>query len=72
MRTWIDVLKIAIIEEDMEKLMLLADDIPTTKDIDLANEACALIGEAIKLATEKKNLLRGEMAKLKAAQHYLR
>lgn len=70
MKTWIDELKIAIIEEDMDKMMLLADDIPTTDDIDLANEACALISEAVKLASEKKTLLRGEMDKLKAAKRY--
>lgn len=72
MKKWVHELKIAVIEEDMDKLMLLADSIPTTRDVDLAKEACALISEAVKLATEKKTLLQGEMAKLKAAKQYFR
>lgn len=70
MKNWINELKFAIIEEDMDKLMLLADDIPTTDDIDLANEACGLIQDAVNLATQKKTLLRAEMSKLKTAQKY--
>lgn len=72
MKTWVDSLRIAIVEEDMEKLVALSEDIPKTDDVELAQEACALIEEAVKLATEKKTLLSLELSKLKAAQRYLR
>lgn len=71
MREWTHNLKIAIIEEDMDKLVELSNHIPQTDDIDLAVEASALIQEAVKLAQEKKSILSAEMMKLNKAKHYL-
>lgn len=71
MRDWIEELKIAIIEENMDRLIALSDDIPKTDDIDLAVKASALMQEAIKLAQEKKSILNSEMEKLNKAKHYL-
>ncbi len=70
MKQWTKDLKFAIIEEDMEKIIALSEDIPQTTDIELAKEACILIEQAVKLATEKKNILRSEMSKLKNARKY--
>ncbi len=71
MREWINELKIAIIEEDGEKLINLAENIPTTDDVDLAIEASTLMQEAIKFAQEKKINISNELAKLKKAKGYL-
>ncbi len=72
MKQWIDKLRIAIIEEDMDTLMLLSEDIPMTKDIELATQACNLIEQAVRLATQKKLQLGAEINKLKTAQKYFK
>ncbi len=72
MKKWVDELKIAIIEEDMDKILLLSEHIPQTKDVELATEACALIEKAVQIAQEEKALLSQEMAKLRNAKKYLR
>ncbi len=72
MKAWVNTLKIAIIEEDIEQIMALSENIPKTDDVTLANEACTLIEQAIALANQKKSLLRTEMNKLKTAQKYFK
>lgn len=72
MKEWIQKFKIAIIEEDMDKISTLSSNIPTTKDTDLAVIASALIKEAINLCKNEKINLSAEMAKLKKAKQYLR
>ncbi len=72
LKKWTKELNIAIMEENMEKIMLLADNIPETKDVKLAQEACNLIEQAINLANKKKLLLRAEMNKLKTVQKYFK
>ncbi len=71
MKKWVNDLKFAIIEEDIDKIMLLSEHIPQTEDTELASEACALIEQAIAMAQREKVFLSGEMAKLRNAKKYL-
>lgn len=71
MKVWSKKLKIAIIERDMDKLEELSHDIPQTKDIELGNEALALMKQAMQIIEEEKENTREEMQKLKAARKYV-
>ncbi len=70
MKQWIQELKIAIIEKDGDELIELSENIPTTDNIDLANEALLLIKEAVKFAQNEKIKINQEMTKLKKAKGY--
>lgn len=71
MKKWLNDLKIAIIEEDVDKVISMFEHMPNTDDIALATTACALIQEAICLVEKNKNILSEQMLKIKSAKHYL-
>ncbi len=68
--TWNDELKIAIVEGDTTKIGTLTQTLPKYKTKESAEEALALITEAIKLIDERKQETLKSMNKLKQAKSY--
>ena len=69
--TWLNELKVAIIEEDIIKIGSLTKEIPSYDSKQKAEEALALIGEAIKLVDDKKQQTLASMSKIKQTKSYL-
>jgi len=69
--TWLNSLKIAIIEEDIIKISSLTKKLPNYTSKQRAEEALALIGEAIKLVDNKKIETLESMNKIKQTKAYL-
>lgn len=69
--SWINDLKIAIIEEDIEKITSIADSLPKFQDINDAKEALNLIREAIKIVENKKEETLDIMNKIKKTKAFL-
>lgn len=69
--SWINDLKIAIIEEDIEKITSIADSLPKFQDINDAKEALNLIREAIKIVKNKKEETLDIMNKIKKTKAFL-
>ncbi len=68
---WLNSLKIAIIEEDIVKIGVLIEKIPKYEVKEEAQEALALVGEAIKLVDHKKSEILANMNKIKQTKVYL-
>jgi len=69
--SWINDLKIAVIEEDIENITAIADSLPKFKDINEAKEALNLIQEAIKIVKSKKEETLDIMNKIKQTKAFL-
>ncbi|HIP30885.1 MAG TPA: hypothetical protein EYG93_01495 [Sulfurospirillum arcachonense] len=69
--TWLNSLKIAIIEEDITKIGTLTKELPNYDSKQEAEEALALIGEAIKLVDSKKQKTLEAMKKIKQTKVFL-
>lgn len=69
--TWLNSLKIAIIEEDITKIETLTKELPNYDSKQEAEEALALIGEAIKLVDSKKQKTLEAMKKIKQTKVFL-
>ncbi len=69
--SWINDLKIAVIEEDIENITTIADSLPKFKDINDAKEALNLIQEAIKIVKSKKEETLDIMNKIKQTKAFL-
>lgn len=68
---WIESLKIALINEDIETMALLYAEIPTEyESLDQAKEAAALMAGVIGLLKEKREQLQVEMDQTKKAMVY--
>ena len=68
---WINQLKIAIINNDLDKLVEYSKRvIPSFSSIKEAKEALYLIQEAVNIITTKKNEIGIELNKLKESQKY--
>ena len=67
---WVKALKIAVIEEDTETLAKLQFERPVFTNLKTANEAKALVDQAIHLLTEKRRRVAEEMAMLKKGIRY--
>lgn len=63
--TWLNSLKVAIIEEDITKIETLTKELPNWDSKQKAQEALALIDEAIKLIDSKKQKTLEAMKKIK-------
>ena len=70
-KEWIKALKIAFINEDIEKLKKFSkENPPSFSSIQEAKEALKLIENITKFLTQKKNQIKIEMQKLKQLQNY--
>ncbi|MFK5880888.1 MAG: hypothetical protein QM482_01630 [Sulfurospirillum sp.] len=69
--TWVNNLKIAVIEEDMEAISIALDEIPDFKDLDKAKEALSLVQTATVLAKREKQQILENMNKIKQTKKFL-
>ena len=69
--TWISKFKIAIIEESTNNIELLINEIPKIESKEELNEVLALISQAIKILSVKKDETLTTMKKIKEAKKYL-
>lgn len=68
---WTNNLKIAVIENDILAIGVLIKDMPAFEDINEAQEALALIKEAIKIADDEKTKMVEIMKKMKQTKSFL-
>lgn len=68
---WTNNLKIAVIENDILTIGVLIKDMPAFEDINEAQEALALIKEAIKIADDEKTKMVEIMKKMKQTKSFL-
>lgn len=71
MQTWLNDLKLAIIEEDVDSISSLIDNIPELQK-DKLKQVKALIDEALALMERKKEALATEIKKMQRAREYLK
>jgi hypothetical protein len=69
--SWINDLKIAVIEENIQKISVLIKTLPNFTDLDKAKEALSLVGEAIKITDAKKTEVLNTINKIKKTKEYL-
>ena len=69
--SWINDLKIAVIEEDIDNITAITDSLPKFKDMNDAKEALTLIQEAIKIIKSKKEETLDIMNKIKQTKAFL-
>ena len=67
---WIDELKIAIINEQLDRIIELYDSIPEFETIEQMQEASALIKIAIEQLEDERELIGKAMNRNKIAQKY--
>lgn len=70
MKTWLDKFKLALIEENVNILEELISNFPNGIEKEKLSEAKALIEEAIKLISNKKDVVAMEIHKFKRALEY--
>ena len=68
---WIKELKIAIVEEDEEKIYNLMSNLPEFNSIEEANTVMALMQEAYKFILKKIDETKQVMRKLKTSKSFL-
>lgn len=69
---WLEEFKIALVNEDIEAIEVLADKVPAEfKNIEEALQAQTLVGEAINLIQKSKADLSKEFEKLKNVKKYI-
>jgi hypothetical protein len=69
--TWLNSLKIAIIEENITQIDTLVTKLPDFESKDRAKEALALISESIKIVNLHKSKTLESMNKLKKTKAFL-
>ncbi|MBL0687688.1 MAG: hypothetical protein JJV95_05480 [Sulfurospirillum sp.] len=67
---WLNNLKIAIVEENITQIKSLTKELPSFDSKIEAQEALALIGEAIKILDNKKEQTLEAMNKIKKTKKY--
>jgi hypothetical protein len=70
--TWLNELKVAVIEEDINSIQKLIKKIPEIKDINTAKEALALIKQAIAIVDAEKQKTMQTMQKIKKIKAFLK
>jgi hypothetical protein len=70
MKNYLNELKVAVINEDIDKLQKLIDITPEYETIEEAREIVSFMREAIKLLQKEKNRLSIEMQKIKKLQKF--
>jgi len=68
---WLNSFKIALIEEDTEKLKELISDMPCFEKLEDMQTAFSLISEAISLITQKRDQIKKDMDRLNKAKSFL-
>ena len=68
---WLNSFKIAIIEEDVQKVDSLLNDVPEFKRIDDMREAFALIGCAKQKFENEQSIIQEKMNKIKKGKKFL-
>ena len=73
MNSWINEFKLALINEDIDKIAALSQNFSEDMftSLALAQEAQALIGGAIELLKSKSSHIQNELIKLQKAQKYV-
>ena len=71
MTTWINNLKIAIIEKDIKHIANTIKKLPKFEDLDRAKEALSLIGLAIEIVESEKQKTLETMKKIKQTKEFL-
>ncbi len=71
MAQWINEFKIAVIEEDIDKIRELILTMPSFEKVEEMKEAFSLIGEAKKLVQKHKNQVAIEMDKIRKSKKFL-
>ncbi len=71
MAQWINDLKIAIIEENINKIRKLIDSMPAFEKLEDMKEAFALIGEAKNIVEKHKKEISREMEKIRKSKKFL-
>jgi hypothetical protein len=71
--SWINEFKLALINEDIDKIAALSQNFSEDMftNLALAQEAQALIGGAIELLKSKSSHIQSELVKLQKAQKYI-
>ena len=69
--SWINDLKVAVIEEDIENITAITDSLPEFKDVNDAEEALNLVQEAIKIVKNKKEETLDIMNKIRQTKVFL-
>lgn len=69
--SWVKELKIAIVEEDEEKIYTLISNLPKFNSIEEANAVMALMQEAYRFILEKMQETKHIMKKLKTSKSFL-
>lgn len=70
--TWINNLKIAIIEENTQAIGSIIKDLPEFKTLEEAKQALALIGKAIEIVDDHKKKTSETMNKIRKAKAFLK
>jgi len=70
MKNYLNKLKIAVINEDINKLEELVNETPEYDTIEEAKEIVVFLQQAIKLLQKEKNKLSTEMQKIKNLQKF--
>ncbi|CAM2741522.1 MAG: hypothetical protein ACOCMW_03605 [Campylobacter hyointestinalis] len=70
MMSWIDEFKIALVNEDLDKIDYLTNNYPNEMSLDEMRSTLALINEAAKMFKEKQKKLDIEFQKIKKARQY--
>ena len=69
--SWINELKTAVIEEDIQNITKITDTLPRFEDIDEAEKALSLIREAIRIVKEKRRETLDIMNKIRQTKTFL-
>jgi len=70
MKNYLNKLKIAVINEDINKLEELVNETPEYDTIEEAKEIVVFLQQAIKLLQKEKNKLSAQMQKIKNLQKF--
>jgi hypothetical protein len=70
MKNYLNELKIAVINEDIDKLQKLIDTAPEYNTLQEAQEIVAFLQQAVKFLQKEKNRLSAEMQKIKNLQKF--
>jgi len=69
--SWLNDLKIAVIEENTQEISILIETLPDFTDLDKAKEALSLVGQAIKITDAKKTEVLNTLNKIKKTKEFL-
>lgn len=69
---WLNDLKIAVIEENIENINKAIQELPNFQDLDKAKEALSLLEEAMKLVNKEREKVLKTMNKIKKTKEFLK